>query len=513
MIKKITITFTLIFISIYSFSQINYLLINNDYQQQFEKEALETRFFHTNVKPYNRQKITGKAKYENEIVNEVFGKLEKMFSTDNTKKTIIQPIAGTELFADISQKDFPFHTYGGVKFHSEYIKNVSLHADVYANYYQSPSYLTSQIDSSDIIPHNGLALSSQNGKYAYLNANGYLSYMPAEYINFEIGRGKHFFGDGERSLLLSDNSNFTPYAKADVEVWKVKYVYLIAQQKDYDLRFPDDKFSTKYTATHFLSFHLNRFMNISLFETVISSPIDSMGANRGFDVNYMNPVIFFRPVDLSQGSPDNVLVGIGGSLRMFANTQFYGHGILDEFILSHYKAKNGWWGNKYGLQLGVKSFKTLRIENLYSQFEYNFVRPFTYSHSSPITAYGSYGQPLAHPLGANFKEGIAIVNYTYKDFTTQIKMSYSIYGENADTINYGHNIYRSYLDRTAGDEGYFLTDGINTKLVNVELKFWYPLVKDLFYAEAGAAYRKQSSAILNDNNMMFFVGIKSPIQK
>ena len=32
-------------------------------------------------------------------------------------------------------------------------------------------------------------------------ANGYLSYSPSKYLNFQIGHGRHFFGDGYLSLI------------------------------------------------------------------------------------------------------------------------------------------------------------------------------------------------------------------------------------------------------------------------------------------------------------------------
>ncbi len=501
--KKIILIAFFLLINLSLFSQVQYINISNKFQRTYENEALKTDYFHTNIKPYNKKNIQNYNPSSSDSCTALFNKKSKIVS--------VLPIAGAEVVYDNKQKNTPFFAYAGVSLHSEFVKNISFHADIYGNYYKAPSFLTALIDSTKIIPHNGFVLSNKNGQYLYLNTNAYLSYMPEKYLNIEIGKGKHFFGDGYRSLFLSDNSNASPYAKIDVEIWKIKYIYLISKQKDYDLRFADQKLSNKFTASHYLSLNITKWLNINMFETVIGSPIDSMGANRGFDYNYLNPVIFFRPVDLSQGSPDNVIVGMGGSLKLMKTTQLYGQGVLDEFMLSRFIAGKGWWGNKYGLQAGIKSFKTLFIKNLYSQFEINFVRPFTYSHSEPISSYGNYGQALAHPLGANFEEGTAILSYSVKKLSAQMKITYSIYGQNKDTINYGQNIYRSYHDRTLGDEGYFLTNGIRTKVLYSEFKMWYPIVNELFFAEVGVAYRRETSSINNQENMLFFVGIKSPI--
>ena len=53
----------------------------------------------------------------------------------------------------------------------------------------------------------------------------------------------------------------------------------------------------------------------------------------------------------------------------------------------------------------------LRIRHLDLQAEYNSARPFTYSHASLFTNYAHYRQPLAHPLGSNFKEFVFIGRY------------------------------------------------------------------------------------------------------
>jgi len=45
------------------------------------------------------------------------------------------------------------------------------------------------------------------------------------------------------------------------------------------------------------------------------------------------------------------------------------------------------------------------------QLEGNAVRPYTYSHDTRYGSYSNYRQPMAHPMGANFGEFVAIVRY------------------------------------------------------------------------------------------------------
>jgi len=97
----------------------------------------------------------------------------------------------------------------------------------------------------------------------------------------------------------------------------------------------------------------------------------------------------------------------------------YGQFILDDINFSLLREGNGWWGNKYGFQTGLKYFGVLGLDKLDLQLETNTVRPYTYSHREPsdsfpgfsTTNYSHYGQPLAHPLGANFTEFIGKLFY------------------------------------------------------------------------------------------------------
>ena len=89
----------------------------------------------------------------------------------------------------------------------------------------------------------------------------------------------------------------------------------------------------------------------------------------------------------------------------------YGQAVLDEFVLNEIKAGNGWWANKFALQGGIKYIDVLGVSNLDVQLEANVVRPYTYSHGTQYGSYTNYRQSLAHPLGANFNEWIAIMRY------------------------------------------------------------------------------------------------------
>ena len=85
--------------------------------------------------------------------------------------------------------------------------NVTFYTNFRENQAKFPGYLDTYIRRNNIIPGQGMIHTRlENGGFDYSNASGYLSVKAGKYFNFQLGHGKNFYGDGYRSLLLSDNS-------------------------------------------------------------------------------------------------------------------------------------------------------------------------------------------------------------------------------------------------------------------------------------------------------------------
>jgi hypothetical protein len=332
-----------------------------------------------------------------------------------------------------------------------------------------PSYLDSIIDSLNMIPGLGRAYGSPK-KYSYQQFAGYLSYSPNDVFNFQAGQDKNFWGDGYRSLFISDAADNYPFLKITSTLWKLKYVNLYARFRDFGPTARKEDIMPKYGTFHYLSFNATKWLNLSLFEAIIWQGSDT-NRTRNFDINYLNPVIFFRPVEYSLGSSDNALVG--GSIKVkIKGAQMYGQLLLDEFLLRELRNNRGWWGNKHGLQAGIKLFDLFRIKHLYLQAEYNTVRPYTYTHGTVRQSYTHLSQPLAHLLGANFREAVAFLGYRYKRMLMEGKLLYADYGIDSANTNYGHNLLLSYATRP-GEYGHYTGQGVAAKLAVADLRVAY----------------------------------------
>jgi len=230
-------------------------------------------------------------------------------------------------------------------------------------------------------------------------------------------------------------------------------------------------FQKKWGCFHYLSWNITNRLNISLFEAVIWQNYDSTGY-RGFEYNYLNPVIFYRPVETSLGSPDNILLGQTGKITLGKSIILYEQILLDEFSLSHIRSNDGWWANKFGIQAGIKAYDLLNIENLFIQGELNTARPYTYSHINSLRSYSHYNQALAHPAGANFQEILGIVRYNYDRIFAELKIVRAQYGEDSSDSNWGKNILKPYTTREM-EFGNKTLQGVKSDLTDISLTLSY----------------------------------------
>ena len=167
-----------------------------------------------------------------------------------------------------------------------------------------------------------------------------------------------------------------------------------------------------------------------------------------FRLEYLNPIIFYRAIEQQNGSSDNVMLGFDFKYNAARRLSFYGQFMLDEFVIDNIRAGNGWWANKFAVQLGGKWVDALGVSNLDLQGEVNLIRPFTYSHHTLYGDYSSYNQPIAHPLGANLREAVGIVRFQpLPRLNLTGKLVFTDMGRDRAGENWGSNILESNRTR------------------------------------------------------------------
>lgn len=309
----------------------------------------------------------------------------------------------------------------------------------------------------------------EKGKnYYYADIRARISYTPNEIFNFQVGLDNQFIGEGSRSLFLGDYGTPHPFAQIRTKFWRIEYTVLYQFMRENVA----GSWKSKYATSHHISLNATKWLNFGIFETVLFQPKDTL-LNRGYDVEYLNPVIFLRPQEYSLGSSDNILIGVSMDIK-FGKHLFYSQGVLDEFNLKEIKNDPSWWAVKYGLQAGFKGRFQPGLGSFFYRVEYNMSRPYNYSHVSELQAYGNQGNVLAHPLGSNFHEILAELKWQNGKYLAKFFTSYRLKGEDKDGFSYGGNIYQPYTLRPE-DYGFFTGRGLGRNVSRTILTFDYEI--------------------------------------
>lgn len=388
----------------------------------------------------------------------------------------------------------------------------------YENQAKLLPYINTYAQSGYVVPGQGrYKVFKENAGADWAFASGAVGYRGNKYFTAYLGHGKNFLGDGYRSLLLSDNAFNYPYFKLETNVWNIKCVNLWAQLSHIGFgpgANADQNWTQKYLAVHYLSWNITKKINFSLYESV-----SWLKADKGFDWQYMNPVIFMRPVEWQNGSADNVILGATAKYKISDKFTTYGQFILDEFNTQDFRDFNGSWRNKYGAQIGVKAYNIANVYGLSAQLEYNAVRPFTYTHFDSANAHTHMNEPLAHPLGANFQEAVGIVRYKYKRHKFTLKVVWSEMGRDTLGVNHGGNIFYGYNTNRVdinGDEGltgYSIGQGDLNKLNYMDVRYAFMVnPRARLYFEIGLTDRSLSRQTLSSNETRFvYVGLRTTL--
>ena len=380
---------------------------------------------------------------------------------------------GLELRGSI-MKRLGFYTYfaDNQAFYPRYIQE-------YGALYSSPQ------TGGGFAPGEGLTKLYKGRGADFLSARGYVTFNALKIINIQFGHDRNFFGNGIRSLFLSDNSAAYSFLKFTTRFGRFQYTNLFTElQNVADITFGNALIPQKFMTVHHLSANIGKHVNVGVFEGEVFS-------RDRFEVSYLNPIILYRYIESYRGSADNAVLGIDVKANFLRHFLFYGQIMLDEFLIKDLTAGKGSWTNKFAVQAGLKYIDALGIKNLDLQGEFNLARPFTYAHRSGQTNYTHYNQPLAHPLGGNFMEGIGTVRYQYKRLTVNGIFSAMLYGTDPPNFNYGGNLTKDYESRFR-DLGNFIGQGRKTITSYGDARVSYMIWHNVFL-EGRYLYRLQSS--------------------
>ncbi len=370
----------------------------------------------------------------------------------------LDPIVDLNMGKENAVTKYTYNNTRGVKVEGGLANKIGFTSTIYESQARFATYFNDYAlfkkpanEAYAVIPSRDTSNSFKNGGFDYPMATGSISIAPYSFMTIQFGHDKNFIGDGYRSLFLSDVGAPYTFLKINTEFWNIKYTNLWTWMRYVNTETAhDEPYRRKYMALHYLSWNATKNLNFGLFESVTWAKT----AERGFDVQYLNPVIIYRAMEFANASKSgNAMLGLSANYKLKNTAQFYSQFVLDELTMSQFFKGTGYWANKYGIQVGAKYYDAFKIPNLLLQAEYNHVRPFTYSHSKTVLSYGHVNQALAHLWESNFQEFTFIASYQKNRWFGSAKIISGSKGFDfntvTDTASYGGDLFRDYNDRNA----------------------------------------------------------------
>ncbi|HVS94417.1 MAG TPA: hypothetical protein VHE59_20405 [Mucilaginibacter sp.] len=471
---------------------------------------------HTSLKPYIISDSSSLKHSYDSIMNR---------TVDTSRKTWVARKLFNEHLFDVKQPDFTFYAdyLPDLLIGKEFVDGNTLwlntrgyqaggtigskfffYTSGFENQGHFPNYINNYVTATGMVP--GQAYDFHSGQYAtkdWMYVTSLLGYAPTNGIRIEAGIDKTFIGDGYRSMLLSDFASNYPLLRVKFDLGKrVQYMAMWAYLQDQDaLKFGSTATHApnraKWAAFHYIDWNITNRASLGFFNALIAPDAYDDGSRHGFDINYINPILFAKSIAPSGPIPDNTFIGFNGKYKVLNKTIIYAQVLFDQSA-----GANG----KNGYQLGLRGADLFKINSFNYLFEFNTAKPYTYSNQYPLVNYTDLTEPLAHPFGANFKEVLGILNYSIGRFDFEGQLNYAKYGLDVNNLNYGKNIFAPDIGEVGGNTG----QGLSTTFKYAQGKISLLInPKYNLRLEAGAVLRQESNAQMDQKTALITFGLRS----
>lgn len=380
----------------------------------------------------------------------------------------------------------------------------------YENQGRFGGYIDSFIRASKVVPgQNGYKNVGDGKGFDFSYSSAKLVYTPNKHLLFDLGYGKNFIGDGYRSVLLSDFSYNYPYFRTGLTFGKFQYNmmwshYISERNSQYNNK---EGYFRKWAQTFLVDWKVTKRFTASLFETVMWPDQDS-SRHKDMSPWIASPIIFLHGSTSPSGVENNVITGLNLKYRIFKKTHLYGQLAFDQV------SSDQSWESRYAAQVGIRSGDVFGVKNLEGLLEFNTARPYTYAHYSLNTNYAHNNQPLAHPLGANFRELLFQGQYSYKHWWFRLEFFTATYGgDSSASLNYGRNIFKLLNTNTVTDNA-TIGQGLSTDILYADARVAYILNPATnMRIEAGFTFRNEKNAAVSFQDRIVYIGIRMSFRK
>ena len=268
---------------------------------------------------------------------------------------------------------------------------------------------------------------------------------------FSLEKMNNVWGYGENgNIIFSNKAPSYPQIKMRVRIAEgVDFIYfhgvlnsnVTDSVKSYNVDYNGfsslrDVDHTKFIAAHQIEIKVSKGIDFSLGESIVYS-------DRGPELMYLIPVMFFKAGEHYNGDKDNCQIFGSLDLNVIKNTNLFFSFFIDELNTDKFFDSND-SRRQIAFSMGGHTYD-LFINNLEFSAEYTRTNPGVYSHKYPSATYTNNGYVLGSWIGQNADD--AYLALTYRPIR-QLRFSFF------------HEVYRKgspmpINDQYKGDQGGF----------------------------------------------------------
>ena len=361
-------------------------------------------------------------------------------------------------------------------------KRVSFRSSLLENQVTLPNYITATVGNRGSLPGQGRTKAT-DGAFDFAVASGSVFIEAREGTSIAFGNDKHFYGNGYRSMLSSDNAFNQLYLSCSQQLFKGKIRYDVRWSQLFDNQRISSNSENeaaivrKGATFHVLSAKPVQWLEIGVVEGGVWQRYDARSGSLPFDYNMVNPVIFSNSIVKDNDNQVTMFQGLNLNIQPDVSFSIYG-----QFMRIAYD------DDAFASQLGVVKHN-LFLEGLTLQAEFNQCQKNVVTQTDfDQVDLTHQGQPLMHAWGEDFSELMLRLNYRWRDAWVDLKyhqgdreLSAASYAQSIVDCKIGYlfnphanfSVYSGYLSRKVEgvDEVSWVTFGFVTSIENLYYDF------------------------------------------
>ncbi|MDA3818939.1 MAG: hypothetical protein PF590_00480 [Candidatus Delongbacteria bacterium] len=421
-----------------------------------------------------------------------------LYSSSDDHWLTLNPVFNLQLWK--SEKNSGYINSRGAEIHGNFHNRIFFHTSFYENQGRFQDYLNDYAEKYGVLPGYARMKPYNDNAWDYTSAFGSVQLNASEQLKFRLGHDKLFIGEGHRSLFLSDAAFQQLFFQTSIDLGQFRFTNITLQWINPNFnnlmqweteQSTEGNYQRKTNSINMLEWQISDAFRLGFVEAVVFKP------ETGFNLNMVNPWLFFRASMIRQNSGNNILMGLD-ALYAFDNTDVYAQLMIDDVQATNLGISNPC--NRFGWQIGAMYYDVFGVQNLHVRTEHNYIRAMSYAESMPEISWTHYNQNAAHPAGNNLVEFIAMVQYRWRNLPLSCQLNYMEYGDehNESVVPADFNFPGGFV---AGDTKRFVFADVEAGYIINPVWHWI--------AYAGVSYRHDGS----DEALWVRIGTRTNIHR